>query len=118
MIYKNETMCGNHLPWSSSRLHSSPADKILERLCRLSSFSGLPRKELQQIAEAAELVEIKRTDVVYASVDTARDVFIVLSGTIKQVGCGSSPLLVGIAGAGQIIGLQSLFDSGLERFCY
>jgi len=102
--------------WPSDRLHSSPTDKILERLCRLPSFSGLAKKELEQIAEAAELIEIKRTEVVYASVDAAREVFIVLSGTIKQVGCGASPMLVGIAGAGQIIGLQSLFESGAHRF--
>jgi CRP/FNR family transcriptional regulator, cyclic AMP receptor protein len=114
--YKHETICGNHLPWSAVRPHSSPTDKILERLCRLSSFSGLAKKELQQIAEAAELIEIRRTDVVYASVDVARDVFIVLSGMVKQVGCGPSPLLIGIAGAGQIIGLQSLFESEPHRF--
>jgi CRP/FNR family transcriptional regulator, cyclic AMP receptor protein len=114
--YRNETMCGNHLPWSSARPHSSPTGRILERLCRLSSFSGLTRKELEQIAEAAELIQRRRTDIIYASVDVARDVFIVLSGMIKQVGCGSSPLLIGIAGAGQIIGLQSLFESESHRF--
>jgi CRP/FNR family transcriptional regulator, cyclic AMP receptor protein len=109
-------MSDNHLPWSFSRPHSSSTDKILERLCRLSPFSGLDKKELEQIAEAAELIEIKRTEVVYASVDVARDVFIVLSGMIKQIGCGVSPLLVGIVGAGQIIGLQSLIESGPHRF--
>src|SRR5215472_9118773 len=114
--YRSETMCSNHLPGSAGRLQSLHTDRILERLCRLSSFSGLARKELEQIAEAAELIEIRRTDVVYASVDVACDVFIVLSGMIKQVGCGASPLLVGIAGAGQIIGLQSLFESGSYRF--
>ena len=35
----------------------------------------LAQKELEQIAEAAELIEIKRGGVVYASVDAARDVF-------------------------------------------
>jgi CRP/FNR family transcriptional regulator, cyclic AMP receptor protein len=79
-------------------------------------FSGLAKKELKQIAEAAELIEIRRTDVVYASVDVARDVFIVLSGIIKHVGRGASPLLIGMASAGQIIGLQSLFESGSHHF--
>jgi CRP/FNR family transcriptional regulator, cyclic AMP receptor protein len=106
----------NYIPLSFNRPPSLPSSQILERLCRLSSFSGLARKELEEIAEAAELIEKKRADIVYASVDVARDLFIVLSGMIKLVGCGASPLLVGIADAGQIIGLQSLFESRSHRY--
>jgi CRP/FNR family transcriptional regulator, cyclic AMP receptor protein len=106
----------NHIPLSFSPLSSSPSDRIFERLRRLSSFSGLAKSELEQIAEAAELVEIERSGVVYAAVDAACDVFIVLSGLIKQIGSDACPVLVGIAGAGQMIGLESLFDSGSHRF--
>jgi CRP/FNR family transcriptional regulator, cyclic AMP receptor protein len=106
----------NHIPLSFNASRLLPAQKILERLCRLSSFSGVARKELEQIADAAALVEVKRTEVVYASVDVPRDVFIVLSGMIKQVGSGACPVLVGIAGPGQMIGVQSLFDNGSHHF--
>jgi hypothetical protein len=83
-------MAGNDATRSLTRLRPSPAHQILERLCRFSCFSVVAKKELEQIAEAAELIERNRTEVVDASFEAARYVFIVLSGIIKQVGCGVS----------------------------
>ena len=109
-------MHGNQRRGSFSGPHSLPAEKILERLCHLARFSCLTKKELQQITAAAEFVEVERKGVIYGVGDDACHVFVVLSGMIKQISSGSRPLLVGIAGAGEIIGLQSLFEGGRHRF--
>jgi CRP/FNR family transcriptional regulator len=113
--FRNQSSRGYYRPWPSGR-HSSAGDKILQRLCHLSAFSHLTKEVLQQIAEAGEFIEVKRKAAVYALGDDARNVFIVLSGAIKQGSSGARPVLIGIAGAGDIIGLQSLFEGGRHRF--
>jgi hypothetical protein len=70
-----------------------PDDKFSKRLSWLSSLWGLSNPELEQIAADAELIEIRRANLVYASGDAAGHVFIVLSGIVKQVGNAADPVL-------------------------
>ncbi|MEP6661193.1 MAG: cyclic nucleotide-binding domain-containing protein [Acidimicrobiales bacterium] len=81
----------------------------LDHLARVSFFSGCSKKDLKEIAKAADELQIKEGTTLIDQGQAGREAFIVLEGTATVKRNGKK---VATLGPGAVIGELSLLDRG------
>ena len=84
-------------------------DAHLDHLSSISLFSALSRKELQRVAKASDVVDVKEGHELIRQGDVGREMFVIVEGTatVKR-----NSRKIGTAGPGSAIGELSLLDKG------
>src|ERR1700733_8017733 len=95
----------NFLP--GSRQH------LLDRLRRLSWLS---QEQIRDIADASQMLEIKRGGNIYGQGDSAGMVYIILAGmAVLSMNDNGLRVLVGVVGPGDIVGISAMLATGGPR---
>jgi CRP/FNR family transcriptional regulator, cyclic AMP receptor protein len=84
-------------------------DAHLDHLSSISLFSALSRKELQRVARASDVVDVKEGHELIRQGDVGREMFVIVDGTATVKRNGRK---IGTAGPGSAIGELSLLDKG------
>lgn len=93
---------------SGSRQH------LLDRLRRLSWLS---QEQIREIADASQVLEIKRGGNIYAQGDSASLVYIILSGmAMLSMNDNGRRVLVGVVGPGDIVGISAMLANHSRPF--
>lgn len=84
-------------------------DAYLDHLAAIPLFSGLSRKELQQVAKASDEVTVQAGHQLVRQGDVGREMFVIVEGsaTVER-----NDATVGTLGPGSAVGELSLLDKG------
>jgi CRP-like cAMP-binding protein len=84
-------------------------DAYLDHLAGISLFSGLSRKELQQVARASDEVTVQAGHQLVRQGDVGREMFVLVEGTATVE---RNDATIGTLGPGSAVGELSLLDKG------
>ena len=86
-------------------------DVKVERLGQVPLFSDLSRRELEQLAEIVDEVDVKAGRKLAGEGEAAHVAYVIVSGTASITVDGQQ---VGIVGPGEIVGEMGLIDGGVR----
>ncbi len=102
--------------------HMNPAENFVpgsrqHLLDRLRRLSWLSQEQIRDIADASQMLEIKRGGNIYAQGDSASTVYIILSGmAVLSMNDNGRRVLVGVVGPGDIVGISAMLANPSRPF--
>ena len=86
-------------------------DLKIERLGQVALFKGLSRRELEQLAEIVDEVDVKAGRKLATEGEPAHVAYVIVSGTAAITVDGQQ---VGMVGPGEMVGEMGLIDGGVR----
>ena len=86
-------------------------DAKLDRLAQVALFRGLSRRELEQVAEIVDEVDVKAGRKLATEGEAAHTAYVIVSGVAAISVDGQK---VGMAGPGEMVGEMGLIDGGIR----
>jgi CRP/FNR family transcriptional regulator, cyclic AMP receptor protein len=84
---------------------------------RLRRLSWLSQNQVHDLAQASQLLEVKRGTAVYSRSEIANLVYVILSGmAVLTLGDNGERVLMAVVGPGDIVGISALLGTGSRPF--